>query len=57
MPGLVDGEIIWWLGFIEGPTAIIPGLISAVFYYQYRINKEKYENTKTALIRQRAGAS
>lgn len=55
MRRLVDGEIIWWLGLIEGPAAIIPGLIAAVFYYQYRINKEKYENTKAALIRQRAG--
>jgi len=50
-PGLVDEEIIWWLGFIEGPTTVIAGLIAAVFYAQYRIDKDKYEATKVALAK------
>ena len=50
-PGLVDEEIIWWLGFIEGPTTIAAGLVAAGFYAQYRINKDKYQATKDALAR------
>lgn len=53
-PGLVDEEIIWWLGFIEGPATIAAGLVAAGFYAQYRINKDKYEATKDALAKQRS---
>lgn len=53
-PGQVDEEIIWWLGFIEGPTTIAAGLIAAGFYAQYRINKGSYEATKVALAKQRS---
>lgn len=53
-PGQVDEEIIWWLGFIEGPTTIAAGLIAAGFYAQYRINKDSYEATKVALAKQRS---
>jgi GPH family glycoside/pentoside/hexuronide:cation symporter len=53
-PGMVDEDIIWWLGFVEGPTTILAGLIAAGFYAQYRIDKDKYEATKVALAEQRA---
>ena len=54
-PGQVDGEIIWWLGLVEGPMVVLPGLIASGFYWQYRINKKKYEHTKIALETQRRG--
>jgi Na+/melibiose symporter-like transporter len=49
IPGEVDEEIIWWLGVIDSPMTILPGLIAACFYAQYRINRESYEKTRAAL--------
>jgi Na+/melibiose symporter-like transporter len=50
-PGEVDGSTIWWLGMIDSPITIIPGLIAAAFYAQYRINKAKYNETQAELAR------
>ena len=36
-PGAVPADTIWWLGMIDSPLAIIPGVIAAVLYAQYRI--------------------
>jgi len=49
IPGQVDEDIIWWLGVIDSPATILPGLIAAVFYAQYRINRKTYEETKAGL--------
>ena len=48
-PGEVDAEVIWWLGMVDSPLSIIPGVIAAVFYAQYRIGKSQYEATRKAL--------
>ena len=48
-PGEVPEDVIWWLGMIDSPLAIIPGVIAAVLYAQYRINKAGYEETRRAL--------
>lgn len=50
-PGEVDGSTIWWLGMIDSPITIIPGLIAAAFYAKYRINKAKYIETQAELAR------
>ena len=52
VPGEVDPEIIWWVGTIESPIAIIPGVIAAIFYAQYRINKDQYAETRRKLNEQ-----
>ena len=54
-PGQVDGDMLWWLGLVEGPLIVIPGLIASVFYWQYRIDKSTYESTKIALAKRQKG--
>lgn len=49
VPGEVNGDIIWWLGVVDSPVTILPGLIAGGFYAQYRINEKKYRETKAAL--------
>ena len=49
VPGEVEDDIVWWLGMIDSPLAIIPGIIAAVLYAQYRINQAGYEKTRQAL--------
>ena len=49
VPGEVDPEIIWWVGTIESPIAIIPGVIASILYAQYRIDKSKYNETRRKL--------
>ncbi|XOV89234.1 MAG: MFS transporter [Pseudomonadota bacterium] len=51
IPGEVDPEIIWWLGVVDSPMTILPGLLAAVFYAQYRISNSSYEATRAALAR------
>ena len=34
---------------IDSPLAIVPGVIAAVLYAQYRINQARYEQTRQAL--------
>ncbi|MBD3647600.1 MAG: MFS transporter, partial [Pseudomonadales bacterium] len=48
-PGQVDEDVIWWLGFMDSPLTILAGLIAAGFYSRYRINRESWEQTRTAL--------
>jgi len=48
-PGTVESSTIWWLGMIDSPITIIPGLIAACFYAQYRINRKSYEETRQRL--------
>lgn len=48
-PGEVPADTIWWLGMIDSPLAIIPGVIAAVLYAQYRINQAEYESTRRQL--------
>jgi len=49
VPGEVPAETIAWLGVIDSPMTIIPGLIAAFFYAQYRINRDSYEETQRQL--------
>ena len=49
VPGEVDADIVWWLGVVDSPLAIVPGLIAAYFYAKYRIDKSGYEETRRRL--------
>lgn len=49
VPGEVEADVIWWLGMVDSPLAIVPGVIAAMFYAQYRISKSQYEETRRAL--------
>jgi len=48
-PGQVDPDTIWWLGVVDSPLSILPGVIAAILYAQYRINKSSYEETRRKL--------
>lgn len=50
-PGLVGDETLWWLGVVDSPLSILPGIIAAALYAQYRINKSSYEKTRKKLSR------
>jgi GPH family glycoside/pentoside/hexuronide:cation symporter len=49
IPGEVESSTIWWLGMIDSPITIIPGIIAACFYAQYRINRKSYDDTREQL--------
>lgn len=53
IPGEVDPEIVWWLGVVDSPMTILPGLVAAGFYAQYHISKESYEKTRETLAARR----
>jgi len=52
-PGQIEESTIWWLGMIDSPIAIIPGIIAACFYAQYRINRKSFDATQRQLLEQR----
>ncbi|MGD8832080.1 MAG: MFS transporter [Pseudomonadales bacterium] len=56
-PGTVDPDTIWWLGMVDSPITIIPGLVAAAFYAQYRINRRSYEETQRRLAARATDAS
>ncbi|MEE9279242.1 MAG: MFS transporter [Myxococcota bacterium] len=57
VPGEIEIDTLWWLGLVDSPLSILPGVIAACFYAGYRINKRKYEETRRALeARKAAGA-
>jgi Na+/melibiose symporter-like transporter len=53
-PGEVDPEVIEWLGIIDSPVTIIPGLLAACFYAGYRINQKRHEEIREKLEALRA---
>ena len=53
VPGEVDADTIWWLGVIDSPISIIPGIIAACFYAQYRINRSSFDETQRQLAARR----
>ncbi len=55
IPGEVDPDTIWWLGVIDSPMTILPGLLAAYFYSRHRIDRAAYEKTRAALDLREAG--
>ena len=56
-PGRVDDEVLFNLALWDGVLPAIPGVIAAVCYGRYRINKASYEATRAALVDRRALAA
>tara|TARA_Y100001970_G_scaffold73368_1_gene93105 strand:+ start:406 stop:1830 length:1425 start_codon:yes stop_codon:yes gene_type:complete len=50
MPGEVPEKIIFNLGLIDGPFAMIWGLIAAFFYARYKITRESHLKIKERLL-------
>jgi len=57
-PGSIQGQVpedvLFRLGVIDGPFAMVWGLIAAFFYAGYRINKTSYEKVQQQLRVQRS---
>lgn len=57
-PGSIQGQVpedvLFRLGVVDGPFAMIWGLIAAVFYAGYRIDKKSYERVQDQLKARRA---
>lgn len=49
-PGSVDAEVLFKLGLVDSPLTIIPGLIGAMFYAGYRIDRVRHEEIMAALM-------
>ena len=48
-PGEVDPEAIYWLGLVDSPITIIPGLLAAAFYAGYRIDRRRHAEIRQKL--------
>ena len=55
-PGAIDSDTLLSLDLLDGPIAIIPGLIAIGFYLQYRLTKERHAEIQEQL-RQRHSSS
>lgn len=54
VPGNVDAEVLYRLGVLDGPIAVIPAIIALFFYGSYRIDKHKHAEIRAALESRRA---
>jgi GPH family glycoside/pentoside/hexuronide:cation symporter len=54
-PGEVDPEVIYWLGMLDSPISVIPGLLAALVYAGYRINRKRHVEIQDQLALKRAG--
>ena len=53
-PGEVDADVIYWLGMVDSPITIVPGILAACFYAGYRINKKRHDEIRAELDSRRA---
>ena len=54
--GSVAPDIVWWLGFFEGPATSLLSLVGVLFYLRYRISRERHAEIRAAIeAREAAG--
>ena len=49
IPGELSSEMIFNLGILDGPFAMIWGLIAVIFYYRYGINRKYHAEIQAKL--------
>jgi glycoside/pentoside/hexuronide:cation symporter, GPH family len=52
-PGTVDEDMLFKLGLMDGPVAIIPGAIAIFFYLQYQLNHKRHDEIQVELSKRR----
>ena len=57
VPGEVDSEIVFQLGIIYGPIAMVPAFISAFFYAKYKINRQRLTEIQAILADRKAATT
>lgn len=55
-PGAVDADVIYWLGLMESPITIVPGVVAACIYAGYRINRKRHTEIQEELLARRVVA-
>ena len=53
-PDTIDPEVLTRLGWVNGPLAILPGLVAVIFYMKYSITKADHAATRAEISRQRS---
>ncbi|HEY9216674.1 MAG TPA: MFS transporter [Phenylobacterium sp.] len=53
VPGEVPGDVLFKLAVVEGPVAMIPGLIAVAFYARYRITRTSHAAMQAELAARR----
>ena len=54
VPGQVEADVIWKLGFVDAVVSLVPGLIAVCFYSLYRMDRAKHAEMQAELERRRA---
>ena len=49
-PGTVDADVIFRLGLIDGPIAVIPGVIAIYFYLKYDLSRRRHAKLQAELV-------
>lgn len=47
--GTVDPDIVWYLGFVEGPATSIISFCGVLFYLRYRIDRKRHAEIRAAI--------
>ena len=55
-PGTIAEDTIFYLGIIDGPIAVIPGIIAVAFYVQYNLTRKRHSEIQ-ALLKLRLGTN
>ncbi|MEM7003096.1 MAG: MFS transporter, partial [Pseudomonadota bacterium] len=55
-PGTVPQTMLTQLGLLDGPIAVIPGIIAIYFYSRYTITRREHAEIRSALDARRVGA-
>ncbi len=57
VPGEIDAEKIMALGIVDGPFAMVWGVIASLLYRGYRIDRARHATIRAQLMQRRAAAS
>lgn len=53
-PGTVPADVLFNMGVLDGPIAIVPAIVAGFFYGSYRINKVQHARTQETLAQRRS---
>jgi Na+/melibiose symporter-like transporter len=53
-PGSIDADTILHLGLVDGPIAVVPGVIAVFFYLKYSLTRERHAEIQAELAERHA---
>ena len=57
MPGTVDPDVIWYLGFVQGPLTSVFTFTGLLLYFNYRLSRQRHVEIVKALAARRKASS